>query len=214
MAEVTGVTFDHFETVTNAGVVDADYVDGALVLTKQDGSTVDIGDVADAVPTATTAAPGKVELATDAEVQAGSDGVRVVTPAALASLIASATARGLVELATNAEAVTGTDTVRAVTPAALANVLTAYVAGLDVDITTIAGLSPANNDVIQRKSGAWTNRTMTQLVQDILGEGELPEIYLHNGTSYVDADGNNIYIGPSDPGSVANGSIWFDTTGA
>src|SRR5438105_4854768 len=33
----------------------------------------------------------------------------------------------------------------------------------DSDLTTIAGLSATNDDIIQRKSGAWTNRTMAQL---------------------------------------------------
>lgn len=37
----------------------------------------------------------------------------------------------------------------------------------DTDLTDIAGLSPSNDDIIQRKSGAWTNRTITQLWTDI-----------------------------------------------
>jgi hypothetical protein len=37
----------------------------------------------------------------------------------------------------------------------------------DSDLTAIAGLSPANDDVIQRKSGAWTNRTPAQLKADL-----------------------------------------------
>ena len=39
---------------------------------------------------------------------------------------------------------------------------------LDTDLTAIAALSPANDDVIQRKSGAWTNRTMAQLAADLM----------------------------------------------
>ena len=39
---------------------------------------------------------------------------------------------------------------------------------LDADLTAIAGLTPANDDVIQRKSGSWVNRTMAQLWADIL----------------------------------------------
>ena len=38
---------------------------------------------------------------------------------------------------------------------------------LDNDLTSIAGLTPANDDIIQRKSGAWTNRTMAQLKADL-----------------------------------------------
>jgi hypothetical protein len=37
----------------------------------------------------------------------------------------------------------------------------------DADLTAIAGLSPSNDDVIQRKSGAWTNRTMAQVKTDL-----------------------------------------------
>lgn len=39
--------------------------------------------------------------------------------------------------------------------------------GLDADLTAIAGLAPANDDIIQRKTGAWTNRTMAQLYADL-----------------------------------------------
>jgi len=38
----------------------------------------------------------------------------------------------------------------------------------DSDLTAIAGLSPSNDDVIQRKSGAWTNRTMAELATDLV----------------------------------------------
>jgi hypothetical protein len=38
-------------------------------------------------------------------------------------------------------------------------------------LTTIAGLSPSANDVMQYKSGAWTNRTIAQLIAD-LGLGD------------------------------------------
>lgn len=38
---------------------------------------------------------------------------------------------------------------------------------LDSDLTAIAGLSPSNDDIIQRKSGAWTNRTPAQIKTDL-----------------------------------------------
>ncbi len=38
---------------------------------------------------------------------------------------------------------------------------------LDSDLTTIAGLSPTNDDIIQRKAGAWTNRTVAQFKSDL-----------------------------------------------
>lgn len=74
---------------------------------------------------ASTLFKGIVELATNAETQAGTDAVRAVTPAGLQSKIATDIARGIVELATNAETQAGTDAVRAVTPAGLASLYTA-----------------------------------------------------------------------------------------
>lgn len=37
----------------------------------------------------------------------------------------------------------------------------------DADLTAIANLAPSNDDIIQRKSGAWTNRTVAQLKSDL-----------------------------------------------
>ncbi len=76
---------------------------------------------------ATTSADGVAELATDAEVNTGSDTVRIVTPASLVQctnlLQATATQRGAAEIATQAEVDTGTDTARYVTPETLAGTL-------------------------------------------------------------------------------------------
>jgi hypothetical protein len=38
---------------------------------------------------------------------------------------------------------------------------------LDSDLTAIAALSPSNDDVVQRKAGAWTNRSMAQVKSDL-----------------------------------------------
>ena len=38
---------------------------------------------------------------------------------------------------------------------------------LDSDLTTIAGLTPSNDDFIQRKAGAWANRTIAQVKTDL-----------------------------------------------
>lgn len=38
---------------------------------------------------------------------------------------------------------------------------------LDSDLTAIAALTPTNDDVLQRKSGAWTNRSIAQLLVDL-----------------------------------------------
>jgi hypothetical protein len=76
------------------------------------------------VPQASTTVQGKVELATNAETQTGTDSQRAVTPSGLSSRSATLTRTGLVELATTAETQTGTDADRAVTPAGLAGAFT------------------------------------------------------------------------------------------
>lgn len=38
---------------------------------------------------------------------------------------------------------------------------------LDADLTAIAALTPANDDIIQRKAGAWVSRTMAELAADL-----------------------------------------------
>lgn len=42
---------------------------------------------------------------------------------------------------------------------------------LDADLTAIAALTPANDDIIQRKAGAWTNRTVAQYLADLGAAG-------------------------------------------
>lgn len=50
---------------------------------------------------------------------------------------------------------------------------------LDSDLTVIGGLSPSNDDLIQRKGGAWTNRTPAQFKLDLAlvkGDVGLPNV--------------------------------------
>src|SRR5262245_3801252 len=42
---------------------------------------------------------------------------------------------------------------------------------LDADLTQIAALTPSNDDFIQRKAGAWTNRTVAQVLSDLASPG-------------------------------------------
>ena len=39
---------------------------------------------------------------------------------------------------------------------------------LDTDLTDIAAIAPSNDDIIQRKAGAWTNRTPAQVKSDLV----------------------------------------------
>ena len=74
------------------------------------------------VPLASTAVAGKVQLATAAETETGTDSTSAVTPAGLAAVLpgnASETQAGLVELATQAETLARASSNRAITPAGL-----------------------------------------------------------------------------------------------
>lgn len=59
----------------------------------------------------------------------------------------------------------------------------------DADLTTIAGLTPADDDVLQRKSGAWTNRTMAQLKVDLgIGSDNANVKNWTTGATYIAGD--------------------------
>ncbi len=70
---------------------------------------------------------------------------------------ATTTTKGLVQLAGDLGG-----TAAAPTVPALANKQP-----LDSDLTAIAALNPSNDDVVQRKAGAWTNRTPVQVKTDL-----------------------------------------------
>lgn len=55
------------------------------------------------------------------------------------------------------------------TQSQVTNLITALAAKQDLNahLTTISGLSPLNDDVLQKKAGAWTNRTPAQLKTDL-----------------------------------------------
>lgn len=83
MATVTGMTAAAMQAIRDGSVVGADF-DSAnhLILSKHDGTQLDAGIIG----AATTTLAGAVELATSAETQTGTDAVRAVTPAGLASI--------------------------------------------------------------------------------------------------------------------------------
>jgi hypothetical protein len=79
-----------------------------------------------------------------------------------------------------ANSIIGNNTGSAATPIALtatqvrtflALVIGTNVQAWDADLDAIAALAPTNDDIIQRKAGAWTNRTLAQLIAD-LGLGD------------------------------------------
>lgn len=99
-----------------------------------------------AVPDASETVKGKIELATQAETNAGADDLRAVTPLKLFSMAATETQRGVAEVATQTETNTGANDTTIVTPAKLhARVASETLQGL-IAIATQAEVSGASND--------------------------------------------------------------------
>lgn len=93
---------------------------------------------------ASTTVLGLVTLATNAEVQAGTDANKVVTPASLSSRTATETRTGIAEIATQAETNAGTDDTRIVTPLKLKTFFDNVVGGFAASI----GNGVANSFVV------------------------------------------------------------------
>jgi hypothetical protein len=185
MATVNGLTAEAMTAIKNGTVLSAT-IDGSghLIFTRADGTTFDSGAVFASIPSATTSIPGITQLATSAETTAGTVANKAVTPQGIAAVVG-----------------TFTDLVNTMQPK-------------DSDLTTIAGLTAADDDIIQHKGGAWVNRTIAQLLADLVLAGAVPN-YSYNGSTYALSTGAITYIGNTDPGgSAADGSVWFDTTGA
>ena len=86
---------------------------------------------------------------------------------------------------------------------------------VDADLTSIAGLSPSNDDIIQRKSGSWANRTMAQLLADLAAfagdsgsggtKGLVPAPGTGDATKYLKGDGT--WDTPAGGGGGGSGDV-------
>jgi hypothetical protein len=102
------------------------------------------------------------------------------------------------------DAVNNGEVTKAPTENAVYDALAAVLAAtqpLDSDLTAIAGLSPADDDIIQRKAGAWTNRTLsqlatdlTELIQDIIGQMVVGNVETNIAVSYDDTNGKLDFV--------------------
>lgn len=104
-------------------------------------------------------------LGADFDVTESPAGEANVVVAAAIARVASPTLTGTPAAPT---ASTGTNTTQIATTAFVQAQVAASSQPLDSDLTAIAALTPTNDDVVQRKAGAWTNRTMAQLNTDLL----------------------------------------------
>lgn len=115
MATIEGLTKDRMLAIEAASVTDGeiDPITGHLILTTHGGTEIDAGKARpDTFTDATETNKGVTTLATQAEVNAGTNDAEIVTPATLTGRIA-----------TQAETNTGTDTKKLLSPALLAGQL-------------------------------------------------------------------------------------------
>jgi hypothetical protein len=110
---------------------------------------------------ATTTVLGLVFIATQTEVNTGTDSVKAVTPATLAGRTATETRTGIAAIATQADTNTGTDDTEIVTPLKLKTNLATYKHSANVVVTTAGNYTVTHNlgttDVMVRVSDASNN---------------------------------------------------------
>ncbi len=146
----------------------------ALVVSQTEILNADITDerpLWDLVLASTATRLGIIEIATNTEAQAKSDGSRALTPANLAALDSSLTFKGMIEKSTDAEAIAKSDTDRALTPSNLA--------ALDSS-ETVKGLSEIATQT-EVNAGTDNIRYLTPLKLANLAGSLLQTVFLQDG---------------------------------
>ncbi len=129
---------------------------------------------------------------------------------AIAALTTTSFGRGLLT-ETDAASARGT----------LGLVIGTNVQAYNADLAAIAGLTPTNDDILQRKAGAWTNRTVAQFKTDLglatiatsgsasdLGTGTVPLARLANITNTeISASAAIAYSKLNLTGAIVNGDL-------
>jgi hypothetical protein len=120
---------------------------------------------------ATTTVLGLVYIATNAEVQTGTDAVKAVTPAGLSARTATETRSGIAEIATQTETNTGTDDATIVTPLKLKTLLDNRTGGYAANVGNASATSFAlthglgTSDVIV---SIYDNSTLEEIITDVV----------------------------------------------
>ncbi|HUT86403.1 MAG TPA: hypothetical protein VMW66_06185 [Elusimicrobiales bacterium] len=159
-----------------------------------DATTVSRANHAHPKTLATTLVKGQIELATNAETQAGTDAERAITPLALSSRSTTTTRTGIAELATQAEAEAGADNERITTPLGVKQFAEANL-GLK-RVETQNNVGDPNND-IDFKIGRMWNHDRTKII-------DFPTLLTKYGDTTF-AEGTN-------QGGLADGVSWGANT--
>jgi hypothetical protein len=120
---------------------------------------------------ATTTVLGLVTLATDAEVQTGTDSSKVVTPSSLSARTATETRTGIAEIATQAETDAGTDDQRIVTPLKLKTLLDNRTGGYAANVGDASATSFALSHGLNTRDvivSIYDNSTFEEVITDVV----------------------------------------------
>jgi hypothetical protein len=86
----------------------------------------------------------------------------------------------------------------------------------NANLNTISGLTPSNDDILQRKSGAWTNRTPAQVKTDLsltatdVGLANVDNLSIRSATALADVRSRSFFLpSPADTDDLP--IIRFDT---
>lgn len=161
--------------VTTAGTVDGEAfnVGDVIIANKNGASTTSKADwirLEVNRDQATTTVLGLIILATQTEVNTGTDTQKAVTPATLAGRTATETRTGIAEIATQAEVTTGTDDERIVTPLKLKTFLDANVGGYAANVGNGTNTSFALTHGLNTRDvivSIYDNATFEEVITDV-----------------------------------------------
>jgi hypothetical protein len=82
-------------------------------------------------------------------------------------------------------------------------------------ISAVTGLQAALDG--KQAAGSYAAASHTHAISGVTGlqtalDGKAPVVMAWNGSAYVATPTATVYVGPSDPGTVPDGSVWIDTT--
>lgn len=162
--------------ITTAGTIDGEAfnVGDVIIANKDAASTSSKADwirLESNRDQATTTVLGLVTIATQTEVNTGTDTQKVVTPATLAGRTATETRTGIAEIATQAEVNTGTDDERFVTPLKLKTYLDASVGGYAANVGNGSATSFALTHGLNTRDvivSIYDNATYEEVLTDVV----------------------------------------------
>lgn len=80
---------------------------------------------------------------------------------------------------------------------------------VDNTADTAKPISTATQTALDTKADSTTVTTLAGRVTAV--EDMTPVVLVWNGSTYVESNTARVYVGPNDPGSVPDGSVWIDT---